>query len=263
MVRSRVDLHVSCLGHMAFDAAVACAVSRVKAMLGRDNDWRIVDTRLVATHAEHVVIDRQNVFHGVRIVAIHTVDSGMRHPAHAKGCVDEDFVEDLSIGMVETWLRWSRDFKVVFEYIAGFECICRELVAACVTGHAVVHCLLGGQLSEASFIVASLGSLDVLFESCMALCAGDPLLNPSRVIAVTGKILAFGIFGGVAVGTVRVPIHSLARPMTPFAGEAILALVDIIPFFLDDVISRADGLQLVARQLSQVLLKGRFTNDTD
>ena len=73
------------------------------------------------------------------------------------------------------------------------------------------------------------------------------------MIAVGFEVVVFLIFCGVTVGAIRIPIHTLSNPVPPFSRQAILACIDIKPAVFDHIVGGTDGLELVARQMGEVL----------
>lgn len=69
--------------------------------------------------------------------------------------------------------------------------------------------------------------------------------------------------GGVAIGAVCIPVHTLSGPVSPFAGETIFTGIDIHPAIIEDVVGCADGLKFLSREDGKVLPDRRFADNTD
>jgi len=133
--------------------------------------------------------------------------------------------------------------------IAWHELVGGKLVAARVAGGAVVLGLNFVECREAAGVVARLCGDHVRFQSCVALGASEALLGPSGVVAVGFEVETLFVFGGVAVSAIGVPVHALARPVAPLAGQSILTCIDIEPAVFDDVVCCAEGLEFIAGEV--------------
>ncbi len=81
----------------------------------------------------------------------------------------------------------------------------------------------------------------------MALCTGQSLLRPGRIITVRFEVEVLLKFSGVAIRAIGIPVHALVRPVAPFARKTILALVNIVPTVFFDIVGGTDGLKFVSR----------------
>ena len=242
VIRAPVHLHIDALRHVALDAAIARATLGMEAVFDWLDDRGFHDACFVATHAEHIVLRRENVFQRVRVVAIHATHAGVAHSAHLKRTMDKDLVEDLSVGIVKSGLVGEGEGEVVVVGVAESEGVGGQLVAAGVAGGAVLFRLLAVERSQPACIVAALRGDDVLFEPSVAFRAGEPLLDPSGSVQVVFIVEALFELRCVAVGAIGIPVHALPEPVTPFAREAIFAREDVDPAVVEHIIGRANRL---------------------
>ena len=263
VIGTRVDLHVGALGHVAFHAAVAGAVGRVETVLGWHNNGGVVEAGLVATHAEEVVFRGEDEGVAVRVVAVEAGHAGVPHAAHAEGTVHKDFIADLAVRKIKTGLVGEGEPKVILVAIPYFKGVGGQLVTAGVAGRAVVHDLLRIKRcgrNDVRIFHAAARALQVRLQPIVTFRAGDSLLRPGAGVGIRLKVEIFIILGGVAIGTIGIPVHALSGPVTPFTGEAILTLEDINPAIREDIVGRADGLEATAGQGGEVLAQGGVAN---
>ncbi len=263
VIGTRVDLHIGALRHVAFHAAVAGAVGRVEAVLGRHNDGGVVEAGLVASHAEKVIFRGKDEGVAVRVVAVEASHPGVPHTAHAEGAVHKDFIADLTVRKIKTGLIGKGEPEVILVTIPDFKSIRSQLVTAGVASRAVVHDLLRIKRcgrNDGSILHAAARALQVRLQSIVAFRAGDSLLCPGAGVGIRLKVEIFLILGGVAIGTIGIPVHALSGPVTPFTGEAIFSLEDIDPAVLKDIVGRTDRLEATAGQGGEVLAQGGVAN---
>ena len=86
----------------------------------------------------------------------------------------------------------------------------------------------------------------MFLQARVALGAGKALLSPCGMVAIRLEVVVFLILCGVTVGAIRIPIHALSNPVSPFSRQAILACIDIKPAVFNHIVSRTNGLEFVA-----------------
>lgn len=96
----------------------------------------------------------------------------------------------------------------------------------------------------------------------MAGFAGDRHLGHRGVIGIGGRVIILADARIMARGTHRVPGHSPAGPMAPFAGMAIFVAVDVEPLVVVGVVGDFECLKTAACSFDQELTKGIDADDT-
>lgn len=263
VVGSGIGLHVEGFGHVAFDATIACAAGSVMAVCSRFDNGCAHQAVFVTAQAELIVLYRQDVLHGVGIVAIHAGHSDVGHATHTERSMNEDFFEDLTVVVIETGLGRCGEGEVIFVEVSGLKGIGGYLIAAGMATGAVVLRLHVIESFHLRPLITSFCGLDMFCQSVVAFRAGDTLLRPGGFVAVVCEVVVLLVFGGMAVGAVGVPVHSLAGPVPPFAREPILPAVDVVPLVFPDVVGSANSLYFIAGENSEVLADGSLADNAN
>lgn len=258
-----MPLHVGGVGHVAVDAEVAFAVFGVVRM-GERLDLRTIGIRtVVATHAKRVA--GEDGFGGVWMVAVHTVNARLMHPAAEKGGKDVVFVAHLAVWVEDVGFIWNGKVVVVKVEFSGIE-VSGKFGAAGVATAAGVENLRGSALLDGR--VGSLRRwvlllpLDVVFHRAVAGFAADREFRHRSLIRVGNRVVVFAKPCIVARGAHAVPVHAASRPMSPFAGASVLIAVDAEPALSNRIKSGVHRLKTPALMRNEELAERVVADDS-
>ena len=170
----------------------------------------------------------------------------------------------LTIGVINVRSVHNRQMHLIEEIISRFE-IPGQVASPRVTEPAIVHRPLACQPAHGRIlfprVTEQLLPFSVRFERSVTRFAADRHLGHRCMKAVCGLVVVFAHARVVAASAHVVPVHAPARPMTPFAGLAVLVAIDVEPFVRARIVGGFQRLVAPAGELNEELTQRIVTDD--